>query len=112
MTDITAVRFQGDRPQEDIVDALLATDTAAIARARAELNQSSLSEQRRIYDIDFRVGLRKGQVVSVFDEAAGQLVRGKISEIHISGKYAQHPGDRDVELTAQITLLVPTNFYE
>lgn len=112
MTDITAVRFQGDRPKEDIVDALLSTDAAAISRARAELNQSSLSEQRRIYDIDFRTGLRKGQVISVFDEAAGKLVRGKITEIHITGRYAAHPGDRDVELTAQITMLVPTDFYE
>ena len=111
MIDVTVVRFTGDKPGEDIIDPLLSTEAAAIARGRAELNKRSLSEQRRIYDVDFRTGIRKGQVVEVFDEAAGKLVRGKISEIQIAGRYSDSPGNLDTELTMRLTLLVPTDFF-
>ncbi len=78
MIDIIAQRGDGDRPIPDIVEPLLATLPAALARGKQELDDGALAEQ-----VNLTVALadvRPGQLVEIADAELG-VWRGKITAV-------------------------------
>lgn len=80
MIDIIVQRDAGDRPGEDVVDGLLGSLPAAIARGRAELDEQARLLQPVTAETLFRVGLRLGHTVRFQDELRGTWT-GKLSRI-------------------------------
>ena len=83
MTDILAIRGNGDRPGADINEPLLASDSAALARAAAELDAGSPHDEVTV-TCRYLPGIASGRMVSILDRRAGQLWEGKITAIEHS----------------------------
>lgn len=87
MTDLTVQRDQGDKPGDNIIDPLLTTTEAALARGRAELDESSRRKTRVKLTTMYRPGVALGQIINYFDSLLGGNWAGKI--IGISHKAGQ-----------------------
>lgn len=80
MPDIIVIRGDGASQGEDIVDALLTTEQACIARGRTELDDAS-GLLKVVNECVYRDGTMLGEMVEVFDPLTGNLRRGKITSI-------------------------------
>lgn len=105
MTDIVVIRGLGDREGEDIVEALLSEDSAALSRGRAELDQQATAKVERTIEIPYETGVEMGQLVEVADSLSGAVYRGKVIDIKSTLQ-----GDPPSAMM-HLTLLVPTDFY-
>lgn len=87
MIDIFVQRYTGDIRGDDVVDALMASLPAALARGRAELDEHALLQQPVDLTVRFRTGVRMGQLIGVHDSLQGASWKGKITGIshRISG---------------------------
>ena len=99
--DIIVQRPPGNRQGPDIIDPLLSTIPAAVARGRAEINANSGLQEVEM-EVRFRSGLRLGQLVEVQDSLLNRTWRGKITGIrHVS---------TGGTVTTQLTVLKPSTF--
>lgn len=101
MVDIVVQRGEADRPKADIVEPLLATIPAALARGRTELDNGELADT---VSLDIAPGdVRLGETVGMTDPVTGRWL-GKITSI-------QHSLDTDdngnVTLETSLELQVP-----
>lgn len=78
MTDLVVVRFLGDKEGDDIVEALLSTDAAALSRGRAELDNRATAKLERRIDVPYEAGLELGELAEVTDQLQGETYKGKI----------------------------------
>lgn len=78
MIDIIVQRGDGDRPGPDIVEPLLATTAAALARGAAEMDSGALADevQLTVAVTDYR----PGELVRVEDPELGNWL-GKITAV-------------------------------
>lgn len=97
MTDIVVQRGAGSSQGTDIVDALVATDDVARERGRVEIDAASGLQPVQI-SVVYRPGIRRGQLVEVFEPIGQTLHYGKITTI-------QHQFS-GVELITSLTLSV------
>jgi hypothetical protein len=81
MPDVIVIRGMGNSPGPDIVDPLLTTVDACLARGRNELDEQASDLQDVEITIPFRANLRLGQVAQVSSLSSGELWYGKISGI-------------------------------
>jgi len=79
--DIIVLRHAGDKPGEDIVDSLLSTLEAALARGAYELDKYDDGQQPVTLSITYRPNVRLGQLVEVHDSLQGRSYRGKITSV-------------------------------
>ena len=107
MTDVVVIRGLGDRPGDDIVEPLLATTAAALSRGRAEMDSRSTAQSEKQVTIPYTAGLRNGMTVQISDILQGATYIGKITAID----HDVTPG-KDVKAHTQLTLLVPSTFFD
>ena len=81
MSSIFVTRGAGDKRGEDIVDPLLSTVEAQLARGTMELDANSTTPQTVNTTIVYRSGVGLGQLVEVHDAIQGQSYRGKITGV-------------------------------
>jgi hypothetical protein len=81
MIDLIVRRGAGDKPGEDILDALVATTAVAIERGRTELDTYATQKADNQYETLYRAGVRLGQHVLVYDTLQGTSYRGKVVSI-------------------------------
>lgn len=96
MPDLFVQRGSGLLRGDDIVDPLLTTVEACLARGRVELDEQSSGMQEVEKVVQYRPGFRAGQVIQGQDLLTGQIWYGKI--IGLSFQY----GDTDVTVTLSI----------
>lgn len=77
MTDIVVLRGSGANQGQDIIDPLLTSDHAAMARGRVALDEGS-GLAPVSFECWYRDGLRLGQVIQVEDPFVGGLRFGKL----------------------------------
>lgn len=80
MTDLVVVRGSGSSQGEDILDALLSTDAAAMARGRAALDDGSGLHPVPLECV-YRDGLVLGQLVELYNPLTLEVHFGKITSI-------------------------------
>lgn len=80
MTDIVVQRGNCDSQGEDVVDSLLSTDHAAMARGRVELDSGESTHPVSL-ECMYRSGLMVGQVAELYDPFFGGVRYGKITMI-------------------------------
>lgn len=78
MVDIVVIRGAGDRPGDDISDALIVSVPVALSRGRAELDDGALADAPVLECL--LQDVRLGQLLEVDDTALG-LWRGKVTGI-------------------------------
>lgn len=103
MTDLVVVRFLGDKEGDDIVEALLSTDAAALSRGRAELDERATAQVARTIQIPYEAGIENGQTCEVTDELQGETYVGKIVGLDYSLDLA--------EALITIEMEVPSTFF-
>lgn len=81
MPSIFVTRYAGDKRGEDIVDPLLNTVEAQLARGTAELDAHSTTPQTVNLVTVYRPGVELGQLAEVHDAMQGVSYRGKITGI-------------------------------
>lgn len=81
MPSIIVTRYAGDKRGEDIVDALLTTVEAQLARGRAELDAHATTPQTVGLVTVFRAGVDTGQLAEVHDALQGAEYRAKITGV-------------------------------
>jgi hypothetical protein len=82
--EIIVIRAPGDLEADPIVDALLSTEDAALARGRAFIDEHSTYSQSETIEIPYQAGLSTGLLVKVLDESVGEQWFGKIVDIEHS----------------------------
>ena len=75
--DVIAIRGLGDKEGEEILDPLLSTVTAALARAAQAINAATPIEPVTL-ETTYRAGWALGQSVEVSDSLTGDKWRGQI----------------------------------
>ena len=80
MIDIVVQRNLGDRQGPDIVDALLTTIPAALARGTHEINKSTSVDSITLRTV-YRAGVEMGELIEVHDALQGMSWRGRIVNI-------------------------------
>lgn len=105
MTDIIVIRGAGDREAEDVVEALLYTDLAALERGRNEMDRRATAKAEKQLTLRYRAGLETGQLCEVIDAAQGVRYRGKITAVQ--NVVRSNPP----EALSIVTLEVPTEFF-
>ena len=78
--DIIVQRGEGDRQGPDIVDPLITTIPAAIARGTYEINKST-SVDAVVLRTSYRSNVKRGGLVEVHDALQGKTWRGRIVDI-------------------------------
>ncbi len=81
MSYIVVIRGAGDRKGSDIIDPLLYSLEAKLARGAAEMDANAEQQQNVDLTITYRTNLRLGQLVEVQDAVQGETWRGKITGI-------------------------------
>ncbi len=102
MPDIIVKRGAGIRPGADIIDPLLTTVGACLARGQMELDEHHEGLQSVTLEVIYRDGLLLGQIVEVYDEYEHTVYYGKITGI-------SHAFQQSV-LTTTLKLVRPTDF--
>lgn len=105
MPDIFVQRDDGLQRGPDIIDPLLTTVEACIARGRCALDEQAQPSQEVELEIVYRTGLRLGMLVTVSDLLSGRTYYGKITGI---GHDATTNNSGAVETVTRITLFRPT----
>jgi hypothetical protein len=95
---IEVYRYAGDSRGADVVEPMLATLPALLARGRAELNTKAATFVETSVDVVPRVGLRVGQLVDVPNLTGGGAWRGKIVGVSVSADAA---GNLDYSLNVE-----------
>lgn len=80
MSDIVVLRGGGFSQGADVIDPLVSSDHACMARGRAELDAASGLHSVQL-DCLYRSGLLLGQLVEMTDPATGMARYGKITSI-------------------------------
>ena len=80
MVDIVCIRGEGIHPGDDIVEPLLATVEAALARGRAELNNGALADEHTLDLVP--TDLRLGNTIQVDDSVLGHWTGKAIGLSH------------------------------
>lgn len=81
MPDIIVQRGAGTRQGEDVIDPLLTTVSACLARGQMELDEHTEGLQPVTVSCLYRDGLLLGDVVQIYDEYYGTIWYGKITSI-------------------------------
>lgn len=89
--EIFVIRFEGDKPGEDIIDALMVTEAVALSRGRAELDRHSTAMQEVNLEIVYKSGIRLGQLAEVHNQLEGYSYVGKIIGIQHSAENIKSP---------------------
>lgn len=99
MVDIVVIRGEGDKPGPDIVDPLLATVPAALARGRSEIDAATQARQINL-DVDV-ADYRLGEFIEVHDAFQGASWRGQITGV-------QHSASVDGEGRVSVRTVINT----
>ncbi|NOQ30264.1 MAG: hypothetical protein GQ570_03980 [Helicobacteraceae bacterium] len=97
MTWILGVRGKGEHRAQPVIHELLATDGAAISRARAEIDKHSSKPSPHTLRTVYRTGVRLGHIVKVVDASQGETWYGKIVGINHSTSGIVPYTDLDIE---------------
>ncbi|HRD65729.1 MAG TPA: hypothetical protein PKY50_06190 [Candidatus Competibacter sp.] len=101
MVDIVVQRGQADRPAPDIVEPLLATVPAALARGKKEMDDGEQADRLSVTIPPADV--RPGHIVTMIDPIAGEWV-GKSTGIRHA--LTTHE-DGSVQIETMLDLVVP-----
>ena len=103
--EIIVIRPPGDVQGKDIIDPLLATESAGIERGRVELDAQGTIKEIVNLQIVYRTNLKTGQLVEVHDALQGISWKAKITAIsHKISKIT------DPSIFTELTLERPTTF--
>lgn len=80
MIDLIVVRGAGDQYGADIENPMITTTPVALQKGRNVIDESS-GQQTVILVCNYRVGIRRGQTVTIMDALQGQTWVGKVSGI-------------------------------
>lgn len=80
MIDIFVQRDYGDKRGPDISDPMITDLAVAFERGRVEIDNSTFSRSVQL-SINFRPGLKSGQLIEVLDALQGVAWRGKITAL-------------------------------
>ena len=104
--DITVLRGVGLVQGDDIVDPLLSTLAAALARGRHELNETSTGLVDRDLEVPFTAGIEVGEIAHIVDDFLVEEYVGRIENIDISVK------SNPPSAVMQLKLVVPEAFFQ
>ena len=107
--EIFVVRGSGDKQGDDIIEALLATEPAAVSRGRAELDANAHNSQSVTLVIKYTSGIKLGQLVRVYDDLLGESWVAKVVSINHSIKGFSEGGP---SISTTLSLERPTEFYQ
>lgn len=110
--DVTVVRYNGDKPGDDILDVLLTTEAAALARGFGELNEQAVTHREVVLDTPYLKNLRMGEILYATESMSGKPIVGKIAGIRVTGQKQEPHGGGTPSYGMQLTLECPTNFAE
>lgn len=108
--DITGIRFKGDRRGDDIIDPLLSTESAALARLFTELNRRSVTHKEVQLETRYLTGLEMGDMMATTESTTGRVIKGRVTGIRVVGSIQEPSGDGDPYLGHILTLESPTDF--
>lgn len=98
----------------DIVDPLLTTEEAAVARGRDYLAEEGSGMQPVQFVLPFQKGVRAGQIVKVRDSVLGVDIKGKV--VSIEHRVTKEGGDEGgsgegaLHVMTFLTVKTPTSF--
>jgi hypothetical protein len=84
MIDIVVIRGAGLAQGDDIVEPLLSTLAAALARGEHELNETATGKVSRTANIPFTPGIEPGCMVYVHDEFLEEDYVGRVDNVDIN----------------------------
>lgn len=108
--DITAVRYAGDKPGDDIIEVLLSEEAAAIARGFSELNRQSVTHREAVLEVPYLPNLEMGRIVHANESISGKAIVGRITGIVVRGSKTEPNGSGEPSLGMTLTLECPTDF--
>lgn len=106
MVDVIVLRGDGDVQGDDIVDPLLSTLTAALARGEQALNDSTTGKIDKTIEIPYTSDIEPGVYVQVIDDFLLEQYVGKVENIDINTVGGNSPASY-----MQLKLLVPEDFF-
>jgi len=106
MIDIIVIRQDGLVQGDDIVDPLLSSFLAAMARGEQELNETSTGLISKSIEIPYESGLEPGLYAFVIDDFLLETYVGKIDNVDINVVAGDKPS-----AYVQLQLLVPEDFF-
>lgn len=83
--EIEVLRSPGDVQGDDVIEPLLCTDAAGVARGTAELDGAHPARSVTL-TIGHRDDVRPGQVVGVFDDFQGESYQGLVTAVEYAGE--------------------------
>lgn len=100
--EIEVLRSPGDVPGDDVIDPLLATEAAGVARGTAELDGAHPAKTVS-QSISHRDNTRSGHIVAVADDFQGQNYQGVVTGVQYSAAIdAQGNASRSLQIDLRV----------
>lgn len=105
MIDIIVIRDNGLVQGDDIVNPLISTLAAALARGEHELNETATGKIEKTLEIPYQAGIEPGQFVHVQDDFLLEDYAGKVENVDIDVR------NSPPQAFIQLRLIVPEDFF-